>query len=272
MKLSLEAYDIHDQNKVEGANQVRYSTMSEVVLEELRRSILTGEFAPGEKINQLRVARKLGVSMIPLREALKRLQAEGYVTNVSHRGIKVKELSHEELEDIFLIRVELEELAAGLAAEHLTETDKEKLRNIFQKVKKARRLRKYDQLFLLNRDFQFTIYRACRREYLLKLLRDLWEQSSRYRNLATHRALEATSRAEEALAERECILRACDAETVPSYARQSVTTSSNRCARSKKSRSPFLAHGMTTARPRLRPPARKAEPAREMLYAFQLVR
>src|SRR5207249_1320996 len=68
----------------------------------------------------------------------------------------------------------------------------------------------YDQLFLLNRDFQFTIYRACRREYLLKLLRDLWEQSSRYRNLATHRALEATSRAEEARAERECILRACE--------------------------------------------------------------
>ena len=62
----------------------------------------------------------------------------------------------------------------------------------------------------MNRDFQFTIYRACRREYLLKLLRDLWEQSSRYRNLATHRALEATSRAEEALAERECILRACE--------------------------------------------------------------
>ena len=70
MKLSLEAYDIHDQNKVEGANQVRYSTMSEVVLEELRRSILTGEFAPGEKINQLRVARKLGVSMIVEHESI----------------------------------------------------------------------------------------------------------------------------------------------------------------------------------------------------------
>src|SRR5690242_14183540 len=98
---------------------MKYTSMSEAVLQEVRESILSGKIAPGRKINQLGLARKLGVSMIPLREALKRLQSEGYVTNVSHRGLRVKELCQEELVDIFMIRVELESLAASLAAKHL---------------------------------------------------------------------------------------------------------------------------------------------------------
>ncbi|HEV8132709.1 MAG TPA: GntR family transcriptional regulator [Acidobacteriota bacterium] len=184
---------------------MKYSTISDIVLERIREDILSGRLKPGEKINQNRLTKELGVSIIPLREAFKRLQAEGYINIIPHRGAYVGELSHDEIEDIYLVRAELEELAAALAAENLTEDDIKTLRALFRSMKKATKEHRRQELLALNRKFHFTIYRACRRKHLLEILEDLWDRSSRYRNLQTF----LPRRAEEELKEHKQILEAC---------------------------------------------------------------
>lgn len=184
--------------------RLKYSTMGDLVFEQVRESILSGEFAPGSQLNQNRLAQRFGVSIIPLREALKRLQAEGYLSIVPHRGIRVKELSAEELEDLYMIRIELESLAAKLALPRLAADDLKRLRQFMKQIRNATAKGDFDTLVDLNREFHFALYTPCRREYLIDLLSMLWERSSRYRLLATF----SPERADEALREREDILKA----------------------------------------------------------------
>lgn len=190
----------------EKRSQMRYSTVSDIVLTRIRESILSGELKPGEKINQNQLTEELGVSIIPLREAFKRLQAEGYIEIIPHRGAYVKELSQEEVEDIYLVRAKLEELAAGLAAPNVSRDDVKKLRTLFREMKEATREHRHQELLTLNRKFHFTVYKACRRKHLLEILEELWDRSLRYRNLQTFRP----SRAGEELEEHQRILEACE--------------------------------------------------------------
>ncbi|WP_224387658.1 GntR family transcriptional regulator [Pseudonocardia sp. ICBG1293] len=89
----------------------------------LRRWIIEGRFAPGERLNEVDLARELGISRGPLREALQRLAASGLVTLVSHRGAFVRTFSRREIADLFELRIALEEMAAGLAAERITDQE-----------------------------------------------------------------------------------------------------------------------------------------------------
>ncbi|ANY06145.1 GntR family transcriptional regulator [Pseudonocardia sp. HH130630-07] len=89
----------------------------------LRRWIVEGRFAPGERLNEVDLARELGISRGPLREALQRLAASGLVTLVSHRGAYVRTFSRREIADLFELRIALEEMAAGLAAERITDQE-----------------------------------------------------------------------------------------------------------------------------------------------------
>jgi DNA-binding GntR family transcriptional regulator len=184
----------------------RYNTVSDIALEQVRNYILSGKLKPGQKINQGQLTEELGFSLIPLREAFKRLQAEGYIDIIPHRGAYVKGLSQEEVEDLYMIRVELEEMAAGLAADKLSAKDIETVRNLYQQMVKATAERNSGQLLALNRRFHFTIYRASGRKYLLEILDYLWDRSERYRNLqASDPAME-----EEELLEHKEILQACE--------------------------------------------------------------
>ncbi len=90
---------------------MNYTTISEIAFNEIRQAILSGKFRPGERINQKQLTEELGISIIPLREAFKQLQAEGFISIIPHRGAYVNELSLQEIEDVYLIRVELEGLA-----------------------------------------------------------------------------------------------------------------------------------------------------------------
>ncbi len=88
------------------------STMSAIVVGQVKDDILSGKLRPGVRLDQGQLTEKLGVSLSPLREAFRRLEAQGYITIVPHRGAYVKEFSQEELEDIYLVRHKLEGLAA----------------------------------------------------------------------------------------------------------------------------------------------------------------
>jgi DNA-binding GntR family transcriptional regulator len=186
-------------------NPPKYNTVAETAFEHVRERILAGKLKPGEKINQTILATELGVSLIPLREAFKRLEAEGYITIIPHRGAYVKGLSREEAEDLYIMRAELEEVAAGLAADKLTDKDIKALRHQVQQMAEAIKKGHYASLLTLNRRFHFTIYNACGRTHLLEILEYFWDRCSRYRNIQTSKPeLDALE-----LREHREILKAC---------------------------------------------------------------
>ncbi len=184
---------------------MNYTTISEIAFNEIRQAILSGRFRPGERINQKQLTEELGISIIPLREAFRQLQAEGFISIIPHRGAYVNELSLQEIEDVYLIRIELEGLAAQLASKRLTQRDVKTMKSLFARMKSATERNDFRPLFDLNRKFHFTVYQACRRPLLLELLNDLWDRSTRYRTIQTHDA----RRVKEELGEHRDILEAC---------------------------------------------------------------
>lgn len=152
-------------------------TKARAVYAELRRRILTGELAPGLTVNQESVAAKLGVSITPLREALRRLEMEGLVRLEAHRNVIVPPLTREELVELYVIRIELDPLAARLAAESASEAE------IASIVRLSNQKAARDPVVQLelNRAFHKAIYSACGNAALITILDQLWDRTDRYR-------------------------------------------------------------------------------------------
>jgi DNA-binding GntR family transcriptional regulator len=180
-------------------------TVTEQVYEQVRDSIRSGELVPAQRIDQAGLARRYGTSIVPVREALARLQADGLVRIVPHRGAFVEEMTPESLIDIYSMRELLEEDAARLAAPRLTDADLARLGAITDEMEVATARENYPLLFQLNRDFHFTIYRAAGRGQLLQIIEQLWDKGDHYRRIYT----EMPDRARLALVEHRVILEAC---------------------------------------------------------------
>jgi DNA-binding GntR family transcriptional regulator len=180
-------------------------TVTASVYEHLRGQIRGGVLAPGQRIDQAGVARHFGASIVPVREALARLQAEGLVQIVPHRGAFVAEISQDALVDIYAMRELLEEQAGRLAATHLSDDDLARLDQLVALMETATLAEDYQALFEHNRAFHFTIYRAARRAHLIQIIEQLWNQGDHYRRVYT----ELPDRARMALAEHRAILEAC---------------------------------------------------------------
>jgi DNA-binding GntR family transcriptional regulator len=197
-------------------------TITEQVLARLRDMILTGALVPGSRIDQNEMARRFGVSVVPVREALARLQSSGLVRIMPHRGVFVEELSAEELIDIYSVREVLEEQAARLAAGRLTDADLEAIERIGQRLEVAAYANDYEVFLPLNNELHFTIYRAAQRRHLFQIIQRLWDQSARYRRLQLHAF---PDRAIASLFEIRAIVEACrrrDAEALGYMVRYKV--------------------------------------------------
>jgi DNA-binding GntR family transcriptional regulator len=114
-------------------------TVAERVTDALRNRILAGRYPPGAPLRQDAVAAELGVSRIPLREALNHLEAEGLVLGVAHRGFAVRGMSREEADEVFRLRLQLEPVALAEGARLAARVDLEDARKLFDKLKLASR-------------------------------------------------------------------------------------------------------------------------------------
>ena len=123
-------------------NPEEYMPLREVVFMTLRRQILKGELKPGERLMEINLANRLGVSRTPVREAIRKLEHEGLVEMVPRRGAHVAEITRQELNDVLEIRRSLETLAISRVCGTLTE---ENLRNV-EEVLAARELAKFGVL------------------------------------------------------------------------------------------------------------------------------
>lgn len=140
------------------------------VADRLREAILRGQLKPGQKLDQNELAELLNVSRSPVREALRTLAAEGLVEVYPHRGAVVAELSPEEFEEISIIRVVLEGMAARLAAPHIDDERIALLKDILAELDNTTDL---DRWVELNRRFHNTIYQAVHRPRLLSFIENL---------------------------------------------------------------------------------------------------
>lgn len=181
-------------------------TTAEYVLDSIRDGILNGQYPLGSRLDQKAIARELGVSLVPVREALRILEGEGFVKINPRRGAFITDISATELEELYLIRAELEELATQRAVPNLAQEGLAHLAVIISQMEEATKASDFGLLMELNRDFHFTIYEAADLALLSELMHSLWNRSSLYRRVFTY----LPERALQALEEHKDIYRACE--------------------------------------------------------------
>jgi len=143
-----------------------HQPLRSLVCEELRRLVITGEFAPGTRMVEDRLAARLGVSRNPVREALQALAGEGFVEILPRRGAVVAQLTPEQAEDLFDVRTALEPLAARLAARRRDDDGVERLREILRLARRATDAQELDLLASYNTDFHSLVVELSGNDYL----------------------------------------------------------------------------------------------------------
>jgi DNA-binding GntR family transcriptional regulator len=159
----------------------RHRTMAEAALERLREAIILGELTPGTPLRLEDLARSLGMSISPIREAVRQLEARGLAEHVPHHGAKVVALEIEELRELFSIRLALETMAVRRAAELFGEEDERAARSHLAELDGARRADDARAAVRAHTAFHFTLYEAGRSNWLLRLIRPAWDSCERYR-------------------------------------------------------------------------------------------
>jgi DNA-binding GntR family transcriptional regulator len=155
-------------------------TVAAEAAEILRQRILSGEIRAGQPIRQEQIAQELGVSRIPLREALKQLEAEGFVTIAPHKGAVVSTLSAEEAEELFALRAQLERWLLTEAIPRMREADFAHLDAIIDESRAPDNLARWGEL---NWRFHEALYRPAGRPLSLRLLKRVHDNLDRYLRL-----------------------------------------------------------------------------------------
>jgi DNA-binding GntR family transcriptional regulator len=158
---------------------LKFLTKNVAVYEALRKDIIEGRMKPGQKIIMSEVAKDFGLSDIPVREAIRRLESEGYVHFTPHIGAIVSELDADKIIELYLIRIELESLATRLAVPHITPGDIDFLVKKNRDMEQVVQEEKYEKLGALNKEFHLRIYQAAPYPTLNQLIEDLWEKMER---------------------------------------------------------------------------------------------
>lgn len=158
-----------------------YLPLRDVVFNTLRRAILRGELKPGERLMEIQLANKLGVSRTPIREAIRKLELEGLVIMIPRRGAEVAEITEKNLRDVLEVRCALEELAVQLACDRI---DKSGIRELHEAAKRFQNVLDSDditQIAQADEAFHDVIFMATGNARLIQLLNNLREQMYRYR-------------------------------------------------------------------------------------------
>ena len=150
----------------------------------LVQAILAGRLTPGERVSPTKLAGELGVSHIPVREALASLEASGYVVRVPRVGYFITELSPGFIEDVYHWRQVLEDEAHRIAVPRLQGADLARMRTVNDSIRRAVELQD-NSVIDLNREFHFIVFERAESEILLRFLNHLWDAAARYQATMT---------------------------------------------------------------------------------------
>ena len=161
--------------------EVSDEPLRDVVFRALRQAILKGSLKPGERLMEIQLAKKLGVSRTPIREAMRMLELEGLVKMVPRKGAEVAGITEKNLRDVLEVRRALEELAIELACTRMNDNDKKELVHLNKVFKEA--VKNHDAIQIAKADeaFHEFIYAGTCNKKLIQLIEHLREQMYRYR-------------------------------------------------------------------------------------------
>ncbi|MDX8141679.1 GntR family transcriptional regulator [Lentzea sp. BCCO 10_0061] len=224
-----------------------FMTKSDFAYTTLREKILSGEFKPGEVLNQATLARAIGISTTPLREGLRRLKSEGLVELDAHRDARVTELTAEEARDLLELRRSLDPLAVALAAQRRTKADIQEIRAAVKGVEPLLSNPGVDDL-IAHRRFHAALYRASHNDLLITTLDGLWDKADRYRRLGLEVVRSEEERDQKTVEHHQLVehVIAGDSDAAAAVMHQHISTSLGAKAASRLGVSP-------TATPRALP-------------------
>ena len=203
-----------------------FATKSDLAYTRLRGLILSGDLAPGAVLPQGALARTIGISTTPLREALRRLKQEGLVDLDAHRDARVRPLDATEARDLLELRASLDPLAASLAAERRTDADVADVRAALDGLDALPNHPSAAQLESHHR-FHAAIHRASHNALLVETLEGLWVKTDRYRRHGLEAGRSDEERDARATEHRRLFeaVRDGDADTAAELMRRHVETS-----------------------------------------------
>lgn len=180
-----------------------YLPLRDVVFHTLRDSILKGEMEPGERLMEIHLAKKLGVSRTPIREAIRMLEQEGLAVIVPRRGAQVAKMTEKDLQDVLEIRDALDELAAFSACKKITPEAIAELRETMTSFKEAAERGDVREVAMADEKFHSIIYKAADNPKLMVIIQNLKEQMYRYR----YEYVKDNANYQRILEEHEAIIR-----------------------------------------------------------------
>ena len=155
--------------------------LRDVVFNTLRQEILTGELKPGERLMEIHLANKLGVSRTPIREAIHMLELEGLVTMIPRRGAEVAQITEKSMNDVLEVRRALDALCAELACKRITEEELVRLGQACDSFEKAVATGDVNEIAKADVALHDIIVQATGNRRLISLVNNLSEQMYRYR-------------------------------------------------------------------------------------------
>ena len=158
-----------------------YLPLRDVVFQTLRAAILKGELKPGERLMELQLAAKLGVSRTPIREAIRMLEQEGLAVTIPRKGAEVAKMTEKDMEDVLQIRSSLEDLAVRLSCDKITAIELQELRVAMEDFEEKTNSDNVVEIAKADVTFHEILYKASDNPKLLLLLNNLREQMYRYR-------------------------------------------------------------------------------------------
>lgn len=153
------------------------------VLDFVRARILSGEYEPGARLRLQPLAEESGASLIPVREALRILEAERLVETIPNRGARVANISREDMEDLYRVRILLETQAIR-ESPPLSEDEASEYAELLDRVKEAAEAGDHDLALKLHRQYHFGLYTRTPSKWLLTLIDLLWKHTERYQRLS----------------------------------------------------------------------------------------
>lgn len=158
--------------------KVDTAPLHERVYQRIRRTLMAGIYAPGQTFSLAEIAEELGTSMMPVRQAVNRLSAEGAFQVLPKRGVELTKISADKYRELVKLRMMLEGMAAEKAAEKITEPVLNSLAELIKTTEEnEKNMNNWQRFNLLNHDFHFLIYTSSKLEVVPPLIEQLWLQT-----------------------------------------------------------------------------------------------
>jgi len=209
-KKIVETQMIETKDIFNGLNHTEYKGKTEIVYEQIRTAILEGLIKPGDKLETDAIAAAFKVSRMPVREAIKRMQLEGWVDVKPHKEVRVASVTKDQIRDVFSVRAMLESLAAREAAEKISEAETALIWQTYQDMEKLVQSGDTAGQVIKNREFHEIIHKVSGNKVLQSIASNLFDSIERYRL----QFLSLPQRPDEVLKEHRKLLEAIESHNM----------------------------------------------------------